>query len=122
MCYLSLLLQVQIVYYLYSRDCLASRDTTVAFCVWLLENYFRRVLVDGSLFISRCCSFFSAKDGCGQGKFCVLLLCNFSRLRHKAKPDAGEEGASAKPTANSEQRTGRRSLTGSRMSMPSLEL
>ena len=54
---------------------------TVAFCVWLLENYFRRVLVDGSLFISRCCNFFSAKDRCGQGKFCVLLLCNFSRLR-----------------------------------------
>ena len=54
---------------------------TVAFCVWLLENYFRRVLVDGSLFISRCCNFFSARDGCGQGKFCVLLLCSFSRLR-----------------------------------------
>ena len=60
---------------------LASRDMTVAFCVWLLENYFRRVLVAGSFFISRCCNFFSAKDGCGQGKFGVLLLCNFSRLR-----------------------------------------
>ena len=78
MCYLSLLLHVQIrsgVYYLYSRDCLASRDMTVAFCVWLLENYFRRVLVDGSLFISRCCNFFSAKDGCGQGKLlCIIVV------------------------------------------------
>ena len=51
---------------------LASRDMTVAFSVWLLENYFHRVLVDGSLFISRCWNFFSAKDGCGQGQ----LLCN----------------------------------------------
>ena len=41
---------------------MASRDMTVAFCVWLLENYSRRVLVDGSLFISRCCNFFSAKE------------------------------------------------------------
>ena len=54
---------------------------TVDFCVWLFENYFRRVLVDGSLFISRCYNFVSAKDGCGQGKLCVLLLCNVSRLR-----------------------------------------
>ena len=45
---------------------------TVAFCVWLLENYFRRVLVDGSLFISRCCNFFSAKDGCGT--YCVWRI------------------------------------------------
>ena len=35
---------------------------TVVFCVWLLENNFRRVLADGSLFISRCCNFFSAKE------------------------------------------------------------
>ena len=55
MCYLSLLLPLL-------ERCLASRDMTVAFCVWLLENYFRRVLVDGSLFISRCCNFFSAKE------------------------------------------------------------
>ena len=53
---------------------------TVAFCVWLLENYFRRVLVDGSLFISRCCNFFSAKDGCGKVNYCAgsgltVLLC-----------------------------------------------
>ena len=59
----------------------SGRVVPVTFCVWLLENDFRRVLVDGSLFISRCYNFFSAKDGCGQGKICVLLLCNVSRLR-----------------------------------------
>ena len=46
---------------------------TVAFCVWLLENYFRRVL-DGSLFISRCCNFFSAKDGCGTYCMCITSV------------------------------------------------
>ena len=38
---------------------------TVAFCVWLLENYFRRVLVE-------CCNFFSAKGGCGM--YCVWRI------------------------------------------------
>ena len=63
MCYLS-------VCYMFRSD-----RGCVAFCVWLLENYFHRVLVDGSLFISRCCNFFSAKDGCGQGKLlCIIVV------------------------------------------------
>ena len=61
---------------------------TVAFCVWLFENYFRRVLVDGSLFISRCCSFFSAKEsvrkkkrkanGCGN---VLVVVCRYGIVK-----------------------------------------
>ena len=54
---------------------------TVVFCVWLLENYLRRVLADGSLFISRCCNFFSAKevvDCCVTSANLVLLYGGWS--------------------------------------------